>query len=155
MTSEVQRASSSRLLHASLTERIIGAFYQVHHELGFGFLESVYVAAFARMLTELGIRFQREVPIAVYFHGIRVGWFKADFVVESKVIVEIKAGARPDPFGEAQLLNYLRSTELEVGLILNFGPRASFKRMVFTNDRKGSTGVERTESAAGLGNDSV
>src|SRR6267142_243719 len=88
------------------------------------------------MLVELGVGVQREYPIAVYFHGIVVGSFRADLVVESKIIVEVKAGLQLDRSAEAQTLNYLRSTLIEIGLLLHFGPRASFKRLIYTNERK-------------------
>ena len=134
---EQRLGSGSRpLLHADLTQRILKAFYQVHYELGHGFPESVYSASLAAMLIELGMDVQREYPIGVYFHGIVVGSFRADMVVESKVIVEVKAGLHLDQSAEAQTLNYLRSTEMEIALLLHFGPRASFKRLIYTNERK-------------------
>lgn len=105
------------LLHGDLTERIPGAFSQVPHELGHGFAESVYGASLAILLTEAGLCVEREVPIAVHFHGIPVGSFRADLVVESKVVLELKALKQIEPPFEAQLLNYLRATELEVGLL--------------------------------------
>jgi GxxExxY protein len=111
---QLQRPDASNLLHGDLTERILGAFFQVHHELGYGFVEAVYSAAMAIMLLEMGLRVEREVPIAVYFHGIMVGSFRADMIVESKVILEFKALPELIPKSEAQLLNYLRSTELEI-----------------------------------------
>lgn len=124
------------LLHESCTERILGVFYEVHWELGSGFLESVYAAAMAQALTAGGLQVEREVPIAVHFRGRRVGTFRADQVIDSAVLLEIKAGDRLDPNWEAQLLNYLRSTPFEVGLMLHFGPKPVFKRRIFTNDRK-------------------
>jgi GxxExxY protein len=87
-------------------------------------------------LVEDGLEVERETPVAVYFRGQTVGTFRADLVVESVVLLEFKAGARFDPTAEAQLLNYLRATRLEVGLILHFGVRASFRRRIVTNDRK-------------------
>lgn len=127
---------SRPLLHRELTEGTLKAFYQVHYELGHGFPESVYSAALATMLMELGFGVQREYPIGVYFHGIVVGSFRADMVVDSKIIVELKAGLQLERSAEAQTLNYLRSTEMEVALLLHFGPRPSFKRLIYTNDRK-------------------
>ena len=124
------------LLHRQLSERILKAFYQVHYELGHGFPESVYSASLAAMLVELEVGVQREYPIAVYFHGIVVGSYRADLVVESKVIVEVKAGPQLERSAEAQTLNYLRSTDMEVALLLHFGPRASFKRLIYSNERK-------------------
>lgn len=124
------------LLHGDLSQRILKAFYEVHYELGHGFPESVYSASLAAMLIELGVGVQREYPIGVYFHGIVVGSFRADMVVDSKIIVEVKAGLHLDRSAEAQTLNYLRSTEMEIALLLHFGPRASFKRLIYSNERK-------------------
>jgi GxxExxY protein len=87
-------------------------------------------------LTEAGLRVEREVPISVYFRGRLVGVFRADAVVESVVLLEYKAGERLDPSCEAQVLNYLRGCHLELALLLHFGPKAAFKRLIMTNDRK-------------------
>ena len=124
------------LLHSELTEIIIGAFYQVHHELGFGFLESVYSAALGCMFLDLGVPFEREVPSAVYFRGLRIGRFRADMIVDRRVLIEIKASSVLDPNAEAQLINYLRATDLELGLLLHFGQKPGFRRLVFANSRK-------------------
>jgi GxxExxY protein len=126
----------SELLHKNITDRILGSFYQVHWELGPGFLESVYSRGMEVALADEGLRVEREVPVSVHFRGRRVGTFRADMIVESVVLLEFKAGDRLDPNVEPQLLNYLRATRLEVGLILHFGPKASFKRRVVANDRK-------------------
>jgi GxxExxY protein len=126
----------SQLLHKEITDRILGSFFQVHTELGSGYLESVYAKAMECALVEDGLEVERETPVAVYFRGQTVRTFRADLVVESVVLLEFKAGARFDPTAEAQLLNYLRATRLEVGLILHFGVRASFRRRIVTNDRK-------------------
>jgi GxxExxY protein len=124
------------LLHGDITDKILGAFYQVHFELGFGFLESVYSRAIAHLLVEGGLHVKREVPIAVHFRGMRLGAFRADLIVEEKVLVELKASPVLDPSAEAQLLNYLRATNLQVGLVLHFGEKAQFRRRLYTNDRK-------------------
>jgi GxxExxY protein len=129
-------AMRQELLHGQITERILGTFFQVHFELGAGFLESVYANSMFLALTETGLRVEREVPIAVHFRGRRVGTFRADLIVESVVLVELKAGAQLDPHGPAQIINYLRATKLEVALLLHFGHKATFKRVVATNDHK-------------------
>jgi len=116
----------SRLLHQQLTQRILGCFFQVHRELGAGFLESVYAKSLLIALSDDGIRAEAEIPIDVYFRGSRVGVFRADIIVESTVLLELKAGTILDPSSQPQMLNYLRATRLEVGLILYFGQRASF-----------------------------
>jgi GxxExxY protein len=87
-------------------------------------------------LTDLGLSVKREVPVRVYFRARQIGAFRADMIVESRVLLELKSMRAPDPRFEAQLLNYLRATRLEVGLLLYFNPKASFKRLVFANDRK-------------------
>jgi GxxExxY protein len=124
------------LLHGQLTDRIIGVFFQVHRELGPGFVESVYSKAMEIALTDAGLRVEREVPILVYFRGQLVGSFRADMIVESLVLLELKVGERLDPNCETQTLNYLRATRLELALILHFGPKPKFKRLILTNDQK-------------------
>ena len=125
-----------RLLHQELTQRILGCFFQVHRELGAGFLESVYAKSLLIALGDEGIRAEAEIPIDVYFRGARVGVFRADMIVESSVLLELKAGTGLDPGSQPQMLNYLRATRLEVGLILYFGARPTFKRLVVSNDHK-------------------
>jgi GxxExxY protein len=124
------------LLHGEISNRIIGVFFQVYNELGPGFLEAVYANAMFVALTDAGLRVEREVPIAVYFRGRRVGIFRADAVVESVVLLEYKAGERLDPTCKPQVLNYLQGCYLELALLLHFGPKPAFKRLVMTNDRK-------------------
>lgn len=124
------------LLHRELTSSILDAFFQVHYELGFGFLESIYAKAMERVLGESGHRVRREVPIDVFFRGERLGNFRADLIVESAVLIEIKSAELLDPSAQAQVLNYLRATKIEVALLLHFGPNARFRRFVFANDRK-------------------
>jgi GxxExxY protein len=127
-------------LHQQLTKRLIGVFYDVYNELGFGFLESVYHRALEISLEERGLRFRSYAPIVVRYHGRNAGRFIADILIEDVVIVELKACCALDPAHEAQLINYLRATEVEVGLLFNFGERPAFKRLVFSNDRKSSRG---------------
>ncbi len=124
------------LKHEELTSAIIGTFYDVYNELGYGFLESVYQEALAIALQEKGIKVAQQFPIPVWFRGRRIGEFKADIAVDDKVILELKAARTIDPSHEAQLLHYLKSTEFEVGLLLNFGLRPQFRRLLFDNDRK-------------------
>jgi GxxExxY protein len=122
--------------HAELTEKIIGVFFEVYNELGHGFLESVCEGAMAIGLEEAGLQVERQVPIAIWFRGRNIGVFFADIVVEGSVILELKCARNIDPAHEAQLLNYLRATTIEIGLLLNFGLRPEFKRLIFDNDRK-------------------
>ena len=122
--------------HKEITEKVIGAFFAVYNELGHGFLESVYENALSIALEDTELNVVRQQPIPVWFRGRQVGDFRADLVVESVLVVEIKASRSLEPSHEAQLLNYLKGTKLEVGLLLNFGPRPIFKRMAFDNERK-------------------
>lgn len=119
-----------------LTEKIIGMFYEVYNEVGHGFPESVYEHALSIALAEREILFQRQVAIPVCFRSHQIGDFRADLLIENKVIVELKAGRAIELAWEKQLLNYLRATQIEVGLLLNFGPAAQFRRLVFNNERK-------------------
>ena len=124
------------LLHSEITGKIIKAFYKVYNTLGVGFLEKVYERALFTELKEMGLRVQAQQPIIVYYNGQNVGDYFADLIVENKVILEIKTAFTIDKTHEAQLLNYLKATELEVGLILNFGEKAEYRRKVFSNQRK-------------------
>ena len=124
---------SGRILmkHADLTEKIIGAFYDVYNELGHGFLESVYQNSMLIALQNTGVQCEVQSPIKVHFEGHVVGEFRADIIVEDKVILELKASKTIDDSHVAQTLNYLKATEIEVGLILNFGSMPEFKRLFF------------------------
>jgi GxxExxY protein len=124
--------------HSELSEKIINAFYKVHNELGFGFSEKVYQKAFGIALREMGMKVAEQVPIKVYYHGEVVGEYFADMLVDDVILLELKAVSEIIEEHEAQLLNYLKATEIEVGYVLNFGKSATFKRKVFDNARKGS-----------------
>lgn len=125
-------------LHEELTQKVIGVFYDVYNELGPGFLESVYHRAFVVALKQSGLRVESELSIPVFFRGVLVGDFLADIVVEGAVMLELKAARELDSAHEAQLLNYLRATTIEIGLLMNFGPKPKFRRFVYANDRKHS-----------------
>ena len=122
--------------HRELTERIIRVFYEVYNELGHGFLEKVYENALAIALSQAGTEVRQQMSLTVRFRGNVVGEYVADMVVNDLVLIEVKAARDMEPAFEAQLLNYLRATEIEVGLLLNFGPTPSFKRLAFDNTRK-------------------
>jgi len=124
--------------HSDLTGKIPGAFFQLHKEMGYGFSEKVYQNAFSILLEELGLTVEQQKPIRVYFHGRIVGEYIADLVVNGVVIVELKAVDTLVEAHAAQLLNYLKSTDIEVGLLLNFGLKADFRRKIYDNNRKGS-----------------
>jgi GxxExxY protein len=119
-----------------LTEKIIGCFYTVYNQLGYGFLERVYENALLIELGKQGLKAASQVPIHVYYDGLVVGDFFADIVVEDKVVLELKAVRKLKMEHEAQLLNELNATEFEVGLLLNFGLKAEIRRKIFDNERK-------------------
>ena len=123
-------------LYSDITNEVLNAFYDVYNELGYGFLEKVYKNALFNELTQRGIRCQKEHPISVYYKGVCVGDYYADIMIEDKIILELKAVKAILPEHLAQLNNYLRATNAEVGLLLNYGLEPQKKRVVFTNDRK-------------------
>ena len=125
-----------------LTERIIGVFYEVYNELGFGFLESVYREAMRIALEQAGLQVEAEVPVPVSFRGRPVGIFRADLVVDGRVVVELKTAESISRAHEAQVLHYLRASTMEIGLVMNFGPDARFRRVVLQNLRKKRTSGE-------------
>ena len=133
MNGDVLLGSSTRYDGALrwVSEAILGGFYRVCGELGPGFLESVYQAALAIVRRDMGLQVEQQAPVNVRCRGAIVGAFRIDLLVESAIAVELKASRTLDPSHEAQLLNYLRASNLEIGLLLNFGQRPSFKRLAF------------------------
>jgi GxxExxY protein len=127
------KRDATKLLHHELTHIVIGAMYNVHTELGAGFLESVYANAVSVVLQNAGLRVEREVPFEVVFRGVVVGRYRADLIVDTKVVVETKALHRLGENGTKQLRNYLRAAGLSVGLLLNFGSRPEHKRVILTS----------------------
>ena len=119
-----------------ITSEIIRIFYKVYNILGYGFLEKVYERAMMIEFRRAGIEFENQFPIKVIYGSEVVGDYVADFVVMGKVIVEIKAIREVSSSDESQLLNYLTSTDKEVGLLLNFGKKAEIKRKVYDNKLK-------------------
>lgn len=134
--SRIFKKMEDSLKHRDLTDKIIGTFYEVYNELGFGFLESVYEEAMIIALSAKGLKIKQQLPIPVWFRGKKIGNFEADLIIECAVILELKAVKSLDDAHKAQLLNYLRATEIEVGLLLNFGQHPEFKRLAFDNQRK-------------------
>ena len=124
--------------HSELTGKIIGCFFQVHKELGYGFSEKVYENALAIALRESGMKVDQHVHLQVCFHDQVIGDYFADMVINDVVLLELKASQRINDDHAAQLLNYLKATSIEVGLLLNFGPKAEFRRKIHDNERKGS-----------------
>ena len=129
------------LAEEALTRSIIGAFFEVYNKLGFGFLESVYVEALLRELRRRGHRVDREVLIKVWYKGELIARQRVDLVVDGKVIVEVTAGLALPITGSRQLYNYLRGTDLEVGLLLHFGPEPRYYREYAPNGRKERPGA--------------
>jgi len=125
-----------QVLHQELTSKILSCFYRVYNHLGYGFLEKVYLNALKIELERLGLRVEKQKQIKVYYDQIIVGEYYADLLVADEIILELKAAEGLVLEHEMQLINYLQSTEKEIGLLLNFGKKAEFKRKIFTNDRK-------------------
>lgn len=124
------------LKHGLVTDKILRVFYDVYNEMGHGFLESVYHRSLVLALQSVGLNVCSRVDIPVFFRGHQVGQFEADILVESCVLLELKAARALDSSHRAQLLNYLRATDIEVGLLLNFGERPEFKRVILDNLKK-------------------
>ncbi len=124
------------LLCKEETEVIIRTFYRVYNELGFGFLEKVYQNAMLLELRKAGMKADSQKMIKVYYSGYEVGEYFADIIVNDCVILELKAAEALVKEHELQLINYLKATKIEVGLLLNFGKKAEFRRKVFSNERK-------------------
>ncbi len=124
--------------HSELTEKIIAAVFQVYNQLGYGFTEKVYENTLAIVLRKSGLTVDQQKPILVYYEENLVGEYFTDLLVNDLVMLELKATRHLSPEHEAQLLNYLKATHIEVGLLLNFGPKPHFIRKVYDNDRKGT-----------------
>lgn len=119
--------------YRDLTEKIIGCFYKVYNELGSGFVESIYEKAVMIELESIGLFVESQKEIKVYYKGLEVGIFKSDIIVENKVIIELKAVNSLIKVHEVQLVNYLKSTGIEIGLLVNFGKKIEFKRKIHKN----------------------
>jgi GxxExxY protein len=119
--------------HSELTEKIIKAFYKVYNTLGYGFLEKVYENAIYIELEAIGFNIKKQEPIKVYYEGKEVGVYFADLIVNNTIIIELKATEYLIEENESQLINYLKATEMEVGLLLNFGKKPEVKRKVYSN----------------------
>jgi GxxExxY protein len=124
------------LLHKSITDKILKVYYEVYNELGYGFLEKVYQNAMYFELKSLGYKVEAQKQIKVYYKKQLVGEYYSDLLVEDKVIVELKSTELLMNAHVAQIINYLKGTPIEVGLLLNFGEQQEFKRFIYTNDRK-------------------
>jgi GxxExxY protein len=140
---------STGLKYSQLTDKIIGIFYDVYNELGYGFLESVYEESLVIAMRDAGLKVDRQVAVPVWFRERKVGDFKADLLVQNLVLLELKCARVLERAHEAQLLQYLGSTEVEIGLLLNFGLHLQFRRLLFDNERK-KIRVNPCKSVAGV-----
>ncbi len=122
--------------YSDITSKIIKAYYNVFNKLGYGFLEKVYENSMMIELKEMNLKCEKQVPIKVFYNEKVIGDYYADIVVEDRVIIELKAAESLCEKHEIQLVNYLKATEMEVGLLLNFGKKAEFKRKVLTSEYK-------------------
>jgi GxxExxY protein len=128
--------TENKYLHQEITEKIISAYYNVYNFLGFGFLEKVYENSLEIELKKFGLKVEKQFPINVFYDNIEVGKYFADLIVEQKVIIELKATEELCREHELQLINYLKATDFEIGLLLNFGKKADFRRKIFSNKLK-------------------
>jgi GxxExxY protein len=124
------------VLHKNITHVIINAFYTVYNALGYGFLETVYENALVHELKKRDLRVRSQHPVQVYYDDQLIGEYFADLLVDDRVLVELKSVERLGGEHTAQLINYLKATDVEVGLLFNFGPKPTFVRKIFTNDLK-------------------
>jgi GxxExxY protein len=129
-------AMSEPLQHSNVTEIILAGFYEVFNVLGSGFVEAVYIAALVIVLRRKGLQVEEKPSLPVYFNGRILGRFTPDLLVNGVVIVEAKAVRAIDGAHKAQVINYLKASSVEVGLLLNFGDTPQFQRLVFDNARK-------------------
>lgn len=134
-------ADKTKILHSDITEKIIEAFYKVYNTLGYGFLEKVYENAMRIELKRMEMKVDVQKNIKVHYTGYEVGDYYADLIVNDLVILELKAAEALCKEHEAQLVNYLKATNIEVGLLLNFGKKPEFKRKIFMNQNKKSAEI--------------
>jgi len=126
----------TNFIHQELSNQVLKCFFTVYNKLGFGFLEKVYLNAMMIELIRIGLKAEKQKQIKVYYDDLMVGEYYADLIVEDTIILELKAAEGIAEEHGLQLINYLKATEIEIGLLLNFGKRPEFKRKIFTNDRK-------------------
>ena len=123
-----ERPQPSRLVHEQTTGRLLAAFFAVHRELGHGFVEAVYLRALILELASRGVQAEQDIPLGVFYKGRKVGTFAADLLVDGKVVVSVRAGADLFDSDRVQLLNCMRCSQAEVGMLLHFGPKPEFRR---------------------------
>ena len=142
MRVDMEKDISKSHKHSEITDKIIKAYYNVYNSLGYGFLKKVYEKSMLIELQELGLKANSQHRIKVNFKGREVGEYYADILVDNCIILELKASDKIMSEHEAQLLNYLKATKYEVGLLLNFGTKPQIKRKVFSNEFKGRINVD-------------
>ena len=130
MNTDQNGSARGKLLEEDVTREIIGAFYEVYNALGFGFLETIYKRALEIAMKKRELRVDREYPIRIFFDGQQIGFHRVDLLVDRRVIVEVKASHRLLDVDRRQVINYLTAMHLDVGLLLHFGPKADFKRIL-------------------------
>ena len=143
MTTQRPDGTSGSLIAEELTDSVIGSFFDVYNELGFGYRELIYGMALQRDLVAKGHRVDREVAVMVYFRGEPLARQTLDMIVDNKLVVEIKSTARLQPDSTRQLFGYLHATTLEVGLLLHFGKEARFYRVIYENGFKRRSGASQ------------
>jgi GxxExxY protein len=124
------------MIHQEITEQILSSFYKVYNTLGYGFLEKVYENALTLELREKNLDVEQQYNLKVFYKDQEVGSYFADLIVDQKIVIELKAAESICPEHKCQLINYLKATQIEIGLLLNFGKKAEFSRVIFTNDKK-------------------
>jgi len=124
------------MLHEEITNDIIKVFYDTYNQLGYGFLEKVYENAFAIELKTKGFNVKRQYPITVFYKGENIGEYFADIIVNDLVLLELKSAEDISLAHRNQIINYLKATKMEVGLLFNFGEKPKFERFICTNNRK-------------------
>ncbi len=130
--------NADNYMYSELTDKVIGCAYKVYNELGAGFLEKIYENALVIELKDAGLSVKQQYPIKVYYHENIIGDYVADIVVEDKIIIELKAVSNLVKAHEVQLVNYLKATKFEVGLLINFGDHITFKRKVLSKNQRKS-----------------
>lgn len=138
-----ERAPATRLVHEHVTGRILAAFFAVHRELGHGFADAVYLRAIVLELASRGVQAEQDVPLGVFYKGRKVGTYAADLLVEGKVVLSIRTGPELNESDRLRLLNCMRCSQAEVGMLLHFGPKPDFRRFL------GRVVVEQGASDAG------
>ena len=124
------------MIHQEITEQILSSFYKVYNTLGYGFLEKVYENALTLELRVKNLDVEQQYNLKVFYKDQEVGSYFADLIVDQKIVIELKAAESICPEHKCQLINYLKATQIEIGLLLNFGKKAEFSRVIFTKDKK-------------------